>query len=229
MEINNTLDSGKIEKTIGILAKRIHERFPDSSLGRTCDDFYGFSKKSKVNIDWIDKPFILIRIVTYLVIALTILLVIYSITLVDFKIKNTFSEIATVAEASINNIVLLSAAFFFLFTIENRLKRKRAIKFLNEIRGFAHVVDMHQLIKDPQRIDENRIDTENSPKRELTKFEMQRYLDYCSEFLSLIGKVAALYSQSLPDVEVVQASSEVENLCANITNKVWQKLVILNQ
>lgn len=229
MEINNTLQSDKIEKTIHLLSKRILERFPESSLGKTCQDFYKFSKKSKENIEWIDKPFIVIKTVASIVIFITCILIVYSISKVNFQMKNTFSEIATVAEASINNIVLISAAFFFLFSLENRLKRKRAIKFINELRGFAHVVDMHQLIKDPQKINEKRVDTENSPKREMTKYELQRYLDYSSEFLSLIGKVAALYSQSLPDIEVVQAASEVENLCASITNKVWQKLIILNQ
>ena len=146
---------------------------------------------------------------------------------VDFSVKNTLSELATVAEASINNIILLGAAFFFLFSLENRFKRIKAIKFLNKIRGFAHVIDMHQLTKDPHSI-RDHILTENSPERGLSEFELQRYLDYSSEFLSLVGKVAALYSQRLPDEIVVQSASEIENLCSNINNKIWQKLMILS-
>jgi len=132
------------------------------------------------------------------------------------------------AEASLNNVVLLSAAFFFIFTLENRLKRVRAIKYLNEIKGFAHVVDMYQLTKNPQILGGEIKDTEHSPKRTLTKFEMQRYLDYSSEFLSLIGKVAALYSQKLPDEVVTQTSSDIQNLCSATSNKIWQKMIILS-
>ena len=102
------------------------------------------------------------------------------------------------------------------------------MKFLNEVRGFAHVVDMLQLVKDPHALGEFRLDTANSPKREMTELELQRYLNYCSEFLSLIGKVAALYAQSLPDGAVIQASSEIENLSSSISNKIWQKLIVLS-
>jgi len=139
------------------------------------------------------------------------LALIYGLTLTNLNIKNSFTDLVTLAEASLNNIVLLSAAFFFIITLENRLKRMRANKYLNEIKGFAHVVDMYQLTKNPQLIGREKRNTEHSPKREMTKFEMQRYLDYSSEFLSLIGKVAALYSQSLPD-EVVMQTSRLKHL-----------------
>lgn len=227
MEINNTLDFEKIEKTIERLAIRILERFPQSSLGNTCKDFHRFTLASQKNIVWIEKPIFWIRFLTGTAILISLISIIYSISIIDFSVKKTLAEYATVAEASINNVVLLGAAFFFLFTLENRFKRIKAIKLLNEIRGFAHVVDMHQLTKDPHSIAEY-IFTEHSPPRDLSDFELQRYLDYSSEFLSLVGKVAAVYSQRLPDEIVVQSASEIENLCANINNKIWQKLMILS-
>ena len=231
MKINNTLQFDRIQKTIGLLSLRINERFPDSGLSKTCRDFHLFNQKSKTNIAWIIRPIFYIRAMSYLIIAVICIFVIYSCYIfIDFRLENTFSEWATVAEASINDLILIGAAFFFLFTLENRVKRTRALKYLNEIRGFAHVVDMLQLTKDPQLIGETleKISTQNSPKRELSKFELQRYFDYCSEFLSLIGKVAAVYAQSLPDEVVVRSSSEIENLCSSITNKIWQKILILN-
>jgi len=227
MEINNTLKFEKIEKTIDRLSMRISERFPNSGLGNTCKDFHQFTHDSQEYIGWIEQPIFWIRATTFSVIAISIISIIYGFTLIDFSVKNTLSELATVAEASINNIILLGAAFFFLFTLESRFKRIKAIKLLNKVRGFAHVVDMHQLTKDPHSIKDHII-TENSPERKLSEFELQRYLDYSSEFLSLVGKVAALYSQRLPDEIVVQSSSEIENLCSNINNKIWQKLMILS-
>ena len=164
MDINNSLRYDKIEYTIGKLCRRIEERFPGSGLGQTCDDFFQFTKTSKKNIAWIVRPILWIRATAYVIIAATSILLIYSFTLIDFKVKNTFAEWATIAEASFNDIILIGAAFFFLFTLENRIKRRRALKVLNEIRGFAHVVDMHQLTKDPQLVGTERKDTENSPK-----------------------------------------------------------------
>ncbi|NJO92697.1 MAG: hypothetical protein HC831_29815, partial [Chloroflexia bacterium] len=63
----------------------------------------------------------------------------------------------------------------------------------------------------------------------LSKFELQRYLDYCSEALSLVGKVAALYAQSLPNEGVVRTVNEIELLSTGFSRKIWQKLIILNQ
>ncbi len=114
-------------------------------------------------------------------------------------------------------------------TIETRVKRRRASKLLNELRVIAHVIDMHQLTKDPGMIFESENHTENSPRRKLSKFELQRYLEYCSEALSLIGKVAALYSQSLPSDVVVRTVNEIEVLSTGFSRKMWQKLIILNE
>jgi len=45
----------------------------------------------------------------------------------------------------------------------------------------------------------------SSPTRSLSRFELTRYLDYCSEMLSLTSKLAALYAQNLPDPVVIDA------------------------
>jgi hypothetical protein len=113
--------------------------------------------------------------------------------------------------------------------MESRIKRKRAINQLNELRVIAHVVDMHQLTKDPSLMNIPTHNTENSPKRTLTKFELERYLNYCSETAALIAKVAALYSQSLPDEVVVKNVNDIESLCNGLSQKVWQKIIILNE
>jgi len=123
---------------------------------------------------------------------------------------------------------LIGAAIFFMVTIETRVKRHKASKFLNELRVIAHVIDMHQLTKDPGMREAFQQNTKNSPNRELDTFELQRYLDYCSEAFSLIGKVAALYAQSLPNEVVVRTVNEIEDLSSGLSRKVWQKLIILN-
>lgn len=156
--------------------------------------------------------------------------IVFGISNVELKIHDTtIANIIALSEAVFNDIILLGAAIFFLVGMESRQKRKRALEMLNELRVTAHVIDMLQLTKDPSLINSNLRATVHSPKRSLTKFEMERYLDYSSELASLIAKVGALYSQSLPDEVVVRSVNEIEILCTGLSRKIWQKIMILNQ
>jgi len=92
----------------------------------------------------------------------------------------------------------------------------------------VHIIDMHQLTKDPHMVDGPQISTKSSPTRTLTKFELQRYLDYCSEATAIISKVAALYAHSLNDEIVISAVNDIEDLSTGLSRKIWQKLMILD-
>lgn len=224
------LDSKKIIETIVQLEKRISDRFPDSGLGATVLQFLETANKTQKNIDRISSPNIPVRVLATLIIATGIGGLIYSISYIDLHIENTTLEnIITLSEAIFNDLLLLGAAVFFLVTMESRMKRKNAMRALNELRVFAHVIDMHQLTKDPNIITKAYQSTEHSPIRTMSNFELQRYLDYCSESTALIGKVAVLYAQSLPDDIVVRSVNEIEVLTTGLSRKIWQKLVILGE
>jgi hypothetical protein len=220
----------KIIETIEVLERRISDRFPDSGLRNTCQNFLDTAKKTKRHIEWIATPNLAIRLSSYFVILLGIGVLVYSIFHLDLKIQNTkLSNIVTLTESLFNEVILIGAAIFFLITIESKIKRKRAINKLNVLRVMVHVIDMHQLTKDPSfLLHKLEKKTKNSPDRKLTQFELERYLDYCSELTSLIAKVAALYAQSLPDQIVVRTVNEIETLCTGLSRKIWQKLIILN-
>ncbi|MEZ4893782.1 MAG: hypothetical protein R2778_12305 [Saprospiraceae bacterium] len=64
-------------------------------------------------------------------------------------------------------------------------------------------MDMHQLTKDPSHQLVKISDTESSPKRALTREQLTRYLDYCTEILSLNVKIAALFAQHVDDPVVL--------------------------
>ena len=87
---------------------------------------------------------------------------------------------------------------------------------------------MHQLTKDPERLRARQVSTPSSPKQNLTPAELGRYLDYCSEMLSLIGKLAALYVQKFDDPVALAAVNEVEDLTTSLSRKIWQKIMIIN-
>lgn len=229
MSHNIKLDSDKIVSTLDQLEHRISERFPNAGLRNICAQFIDVAKKSKQNIEWITKANLVLRFVSYLIIALGVGVLIYSLTIVEFKLEDTtFVNMVTIAEAVFNDIILLGAAIFFLASLESRMKRRHVSKMLNELRVLAHVIDMHQLTKDPNRISATINNTENSPQRTLSKFELERYLEYSAELLALLGKVAVLYAQSFPDDAVLKTVHEIEILTTGLSRKIWQKMIVLN-
>lgn len=138
------------------------------------------------------------------------------------------AEFVPLVEAGINDIVLIGAAIFFLITTETRYKRGRALEALHGLRSIAHIIDMHQLTKDPERItNKSYFMTTHSPRETMTKFELRRYLDYCSEMLSLTGKIAAVYVQDFNDSVALASVNEIETLCTGLSRKIWQKVSIL--
>jgi hypothetical protein len=100
---------------------------------------------------------------------------------------------------------------------------------LHELRSIIHVIDMHQLTKDPGADASVSTPTASSPKRTLDNHQLVRYLDYCSEMLSLTAKVAALYAQSFPDPVVTEAVNDLERTAASLSQKIWQKINILER
>jgi hypothetical protein len=115
-----------------------------------------------------------------------------------------------------------------MITVEQRLKRRRALSALHELRAIVHVIDMHQLTKDPSAAVSVGGKTASSPARTLTPYELSRYLDYCSEMMSLTSKVAVLFAQSLPDPVVTDAVSDIERIASGMSQKIWQKIMVLD-
>jgi hypothetical protein len=139
----------------------------------------------------------------------------------------TLPELVQGIEAAVNDVIYVAVAMFFLITIETRVKRRRALRAIHELRAIAHVIDMHQLTKDPEWVLARGRETGILAARNMTLFELSRYLDYCSEALSLTGKVAALYVQRFDDAVALQAVNEVEELTTGLSRKIWQKLTVL--
>jgi hypothetical protein len=139
------------------------------------------------------------------------------------------AEVLPLIESGINDIVFVGIAVYFLLTIESRLKRRRALGVLHQLRSLAHVVDMHQLTKDPGRLLSSEPSTPSSPEREMSQPELGRYLDYCSELLSVTSKLAALLVQYFNDEVVLGAVNEIETLTTGLSGKIWQKIRLLER
>jgi hypothetical protein len=138
---------------------------------------------------------------------------------------NDFTNTMQGVDASISSVVFIGAAILFLISSENRIKRRRALKAIHELRALAHIVDMHQLTKDPETA--LRGQPTGTHKRVMTPFELTRYLDYCGDAMALISKIAALHVQEFQDPVLLDAVDDVEDLTAGFSRKIWQKITIL--
>jgi hypothetical protein len=223
------LDAGLIVDTVTTLRQRILERFPGSGLGRLADELLRIARVTDRQLRWVATPHIPLRVASWAVGGLLLLMLVGLVMRLEVRTGAiTLSELLQASEAALNDAVLLGAALYFLVSLEARLKRRRALRFLRELRAMAHIVDMHQLTKDPAALVQVGTDTPSSPRRTLTRYELSRYLDYCSEMLALNSKLAALYAQNFDDPVVLAAVDEVETLTTGLSGKIWQKIVILS-
>jgi hypothetical protein len=140
-----------------------------------------------------------------------------------------WSEFFQGLEALINDAIFAGIAVYFLLGWETRRKRNGVLHAFHTLRSLAHIVDMHQLTKDPEHVLSNAPRTLSSPERVLTPFELNRYLDYASEMLAIIGKLAALYVQDFDDPVVLNAASDVQDLTVNLSRAIWQKIMVLDR
>ncbi len=225
------LDPAPIRTTIETLEQRIVERFPHSGLRRVAAELTRLALENDRIIAQLRRPIWWIRVTTIVaLVALITLSVWIAVSFVQIADGETRSlpEILQGVDAAINELILFSLAVFFLTSLETRFKRRKALRMLHRFRSLAHIVDMHQLTKDPEHILHRVADTESSPVRALTRGELTRYLEYCTELLSLVSKLAALHAQDLQDPVVLEAVNDVETLTNELSRKVWQKITILD-
>jgi hypothetical protein len=222
------LDPGMIVETVALLQRRIHERFPNAGLCNVIAELKTVAEESVARTNWTRRPNTPIRILSVILSACIVALIAGFLLRMRVPEMHDMVNFTQFLEAALSAIAFIGAAIYFLITYESRVKRQRVLRALHELRSMAHILDMHQLTKDPDRYLLNATFTESSPKRTMTSFELGRYLDYCCDGLSLISKVAALYVQGFEDEVVLEAVDEIEGLTSGLSGKISQKISVLN-
>jgi hypothetical protein len=229
-----SIDDALVEQTIERLRDRIDERFPASGLGRVSAELLSLAREASERAAYARRPHWPTRIGVGIAIAAMVAVVaaaVVAATRLPAEVRG-LAELVQASEAALSDLVFLGATIVFLVTLEGRIKRQRVLRWLYQLRSVAHIVDMHQLTKDPERLLSPLPalpDTASSPARTLTAPELGRYLDYCSELLALTSKVAATVVQHFTDPVVLQAVNEIETLCSGLSGKVWQKITLLER
>lgn len=222
------LDEGQITHTLEELRERIAERFPNSNLRELSAQLLAVAHEVSGVVDYLRRPNWRLRAAGGLatLVLLALLGGAAKVTL-SASAQMTLPDIVQTIEAAVNDIVFFGIAVFFLLGIEARAKRRRALAVLHQLRSLAHIVDMHQLTKDPERLTSNAAG--ESGGRRTSGADLARYLDYCSELLSLISKIAALLVQHFNDSVVLAGVDEIEALTTGLSGKIWQKITLVER
>ena len=226
------LDARLIIATIEKLQDRVTERFSDAGLAQVAGELARAARDTEKRAKLISQPYLGLRLLTLLAVAAYVASQVWLYSVIDPRgllAGHDSGNLIQGIEAAVQLFILMSAGVWFLLSLEERWKRRRVQGWLHELRAFAHVIDMHQLTKDPTVILNAGPRTASSPDRSMTEFQLARYLEYCAEMLALTGKLSALYAGETKDPVVVEAAGAVENLCTDLGRKVWQKIMILSE
>ncbi len=220
-----------ILKTIENLEHRIGERFPEAGLRQVCNEFLTLAHKSESVARELRHPIWIVRVASFIAGTLLLGLVFWAMSQLarNFTLQeNAMPELVQTTESAINELIFLGLALYTLVNLEARLKRTSALKALHQMRSIAHVVDMHQLTKDPAHLLSQANGDTDTQNHKLNEAQLTRYLEYCSELLALIAKIAALFVQNTDDGVVLNAVNDIEELAQGLSAKIWQKIMILD-
>ena len=226
------LDDAAIVETVGRLHARIEARFAGSGLGQVCGELMEIAKLTAKRAALSNRPFISTRLISVVLAVVWTAAMVYLASFVNWRDVLHRIDVVSLAQALesvVNLSILIGGAVWFVWTRETAVKRRRVFRALYQLRALAHVIDMHQLTKDPSVELGTYTLTSASPQRAMSDFELSRYLDYCTEMLALIAKLAALYAGQTEDSEILAAANDVENLTTGLGRKIWQKIMIISQ
>jgi hypothetical protein len=226
------LDPDGVRRTVDLLVTRIRARFPDRHLGDVADEL-------RRAVDDVDDQATSTRkrhrVVRTTCLGLVALVVALTLLALGLAVRDAVPaagslkafEWLPVVESAVNDAVFAVVAVYFLVSFPARLDRRKILGSLHRLRTLAHVVDMHQLTKNPERLRPGFHRTDASVTLDLGVRDLASYLDYCSELLSLVAKTAALCAEESTDAVVLDTVSEIESLTLGMSRKIWQKISLL--
>ena len=229
--VRDRLDAATVIATIEQLERRIMARFPERGLPLAAAEL----KAAALDVatvearmrGWLRGVRWASRILSALVAIGMALVLVIAAREADITGSVRSVDWVALVESTIQTLVFGGLTILFLQALPDRLERRQLLRQLHRLRSLAHVIDMHQLTKDPERLRGDFQPTEQTVAIDLTRGQMQHYLDYCSELLSLVAKAAALTAEESQDSLILETVSDIENLTTGMSRKIWQKITLL--
>lgn len=223
------LDGGAVRDSTADLHGRIQARFPGSGLSNVCASLVSLLDEIISGKGIRHKRVRAARVVSR--VGMVVVTLIFGVAVASAAASIVASpgsvkplDWLPLLETVVNDLVFAGIAFLFLRAMPQRLERARVLRVLYRLRSLAHVIDMHQITKVPERV---KRDPQQEDGLGLTPQELRQYFEYCTEMLSLVSKAAALYAENTSDGEVLDVVGGIEMLISGMSRKVWQKITIL--
>lgn len=225
------LEADAVQASIDRLARRIRARFPERSLAGVADHLRSLADEVE---DTSDSSRLRLRVMRWVTGLLAAALAVATAVVVGQVVLELRADglgepadLLALLETGVNDLVFSALAIWFLMMAPARHERSRMLGLLHRLRSTAHVIDMHQVTKDPEHLRADYVPTGASVRDPMTREEMAHYLDYCAEMLSMVGKVAALCAEASGDDVVLDTVSDVESLASDLAARIWQKISVL--
>jgi hypothetical protein len=204
----------KLISTSAALTAWIDRDFNHAHLALVAANVHRLTQEAVVTAQRIRRPIWPLRIGIWGVVLAFVVGAVYQL------VTHRLDEILHFLDETKGAALYLGAFLLAFITLEVRLKRRRALKAVNELRAVAHIVDMHQLAKD-QNIEEFRERT--------TPEKMESYLHACIALLALLSKIGQLYVEHFPDTVATQSVNDFEMITTGLSNKIWMKVLNLRR
>ena len=198
-------------------------------MSNVAAELHALAHEVMSTVEYLKRPNYAIRVPVWIAITFMAASSLWVLMNVLPKIRVGGVDFVQVFEAGANDVVLIGIAMYFLLSIESKVKRKRALAILHELRSLAHVVDMHQLGKDPEKLFSLTGDAPVSQGRVMTPNQLKRYLDHCNDLLAVTSKLAAMLVQHFSDEIVLGTVNEIEGLTGGLSAKIWQKITLIDR
>jgi hypothetical protein len=225
------LAADHVRATVAHLERRIFARFGERGLTKVARDLGHLvilvQTQSDQSRDRLRRTTLVARAVGITIIAATLVALALSLRSAVIEGMARTTDWVPLVESVINDLVFAAIAVVFLWAFPERLERRTLLRLLHRLRSLAHVIDMHQLSKDPEQLSPTYVPTEQSIVHGLDADQLRHYLTYCSEMLSLTAKTAALCGEHTTDGVVLETISYIETLTTELSNKIWQKISLL--
>jgi len=225
------LAAGHVGATVEQLERRIYARFGERGLTKAARDLGHLvdlvQSEAAESRDRLRRTKLAARAGSIMIVGAALVALVFSLRRAIIDGLAHTADWVPLTESVVNDLVFAAIAVVFLWFFPERLERRALLRLLHRLRSLAHVIDMHQLSKDPEQISPSYTPTAQSILHGLDADQLHHYLDYCSEMLSLTAKTAALCAEHSTDGVVLDTVSYIETLTTDLSNKIWQKISLL--
>src|SRR5262249_54527923 len=151
------LHTDKILATVRRLHARIRQHFPDAGLTMVAAELTDVAQGvgERLRVIYRTSPLLRALIVLILLVIVAIVALFLRSWVADrehsLEVARDVGQLIQIVESMLGATFFLSAAIVSLVTFEKRIVRARAVRAIQELRAMAHIIDLHQLQKDPEQ------------------------------------------------------------------------------